>query len=278
VASTYAPSAQRMPSGGGGGVGIADGAAGAAFGITLGNQIGSIMTNAVMTGFHKGVELMQKPFKFLAHEFRHAMQEEMADITAAGAMFALDKAGKTGMFKDFEDARMAQEMLDQRLALSAGRLPGETLQYVQQARQLQDTIMQAMGRDKEGFIKHAEKLGAVPGDMRDAFATVLAQFTERAVLLGMGGGGTGGLGVPQLLEQMVGQEAVRVQSMGMRYSALRTNPLLKAALERNEAAINATTVGTIERINAIQKALDEALPQEVITAMTMTMNGIAEGI
>jgi murein DD-endopeptidase MepM/ murein hydrolase activator NlpD len=277
VASTYAPSAQRMPSGGGGGVGIADGAAGAAFGITLGNQIGSIMTNAVMTGFHKGVELMQKPFKFLAHEFRHAMQEEMADITAAGAMFALDKAGKTGMFKDFEDARMAQEMLDQRLALSAGRLPGETLQYVQQARQLQDTIMQAMGRDKEGFIKHAEKLGAVPGDMRDAFATVLAQFTERAVLLGMGGGGTGGLGVPQLLEQMVGQEAVRVQSMGMRYSALRTNPLLKAALERNEAAINATTVGTIERINAIQKALDEALPQEVITAMTMTMNGIAEG-
>jgi murein DD-endopeptidase MepM/ murein hydrolase activator NlpD len=276
VASTYAPSAQRMPSGGGG-VGIADGAAGAAFGITLGNQIGSIMTNAVMTGFHKGVELMQKPFKFLAHEFRHAMQEEMADITAAGAMFALDKAGKTGMFKDFEDARMAQEMLDQRLALSAGRLPGETLQYVQQARQLQDTIMQAMGRDKEGFIKHAEKLGAVPGDMRDAFATVLAQFTERAVLLGMGGGGTGGLGVPQLLEQMVGQEAVRVQSMGMRYSALRTNPLLKAALERNEAAINATTVGTIERINAIQKALDEALPQEVITAMTMTMNGIAEG-
>jgi murein DD-endopeptidase MepM/ murein hydrolase activator NlpD len=281
VASTYAPSAQRMPSGGGerGGVGIADGAAGAAFGITLGNQIGSIMTNAVMTGFHKGVELMQKPFKFLAHEFRHAMQEEMADITAAGAMFALDKAGKTGMFKDFEDARMAQEMLDQRLAQSAGRLPGETLQYVQQARQLQDTIMQAMGKDKEGFIKHAEKLGAVPGDMRDAFATVLAQFTERAVLLGMGGGGgrAGGMGVPQLLEQMVGQEAVRVESMGRTYSALRTNPLLKAALERNEAAINATTVGTIERINAIQKALDEALPQEVITAMTMTMNGIAEG-
>jgi murein DD-endopeptidase MepM/ murein hydrolase activator NlpD len=280
IASTYAPSVQRVPSGGGegGGVGIADGAAGAAFGITLGNQIGSIITNAVMTGFHKGVELMKKPFKFLAHEFRHSMSEEMADITAAGAMFALDKAGKTGMFKDFEEARMAQEVLDQRLAQSAGRLPGETLQYVQQARQLQDTIMQAMGKDKEGFIKHAESLGAVPGDMRDAFATVLAQFTERAVLLGMGGGGTGGMGVPQLLEQMVSQETVRVQSMGMRYASLRTNPLLKAALERNEAAINATTVGTIERINAIQKALDEALPQEVITAMTMTMEGISQGL
>jgi murein DD-endopeptidase MepM/ murein hydrolase activator NlpD len=280
VASTYAPSVQRVPSGGGegGGVGIADGAAGAAFGITLGNQIGSIITNAVMTGFHKGVELMKKPFKFLVHEFRHSMSEEMADITAAGAMFALDKAGKTGMFKDFEEARMAQEVLDQRLAQSAGRLPGETLQYVQQARQLQDTIMQAMGKDKEGFIKHAESLGAVPGDMRDAFATVLAQFTERAVLLGMGGGGTGGMGVPQLLEQMVSQETVRVQSMGMRYASLRTNPLLKAALERNEAAINATTVGTIERINAIQKALDEALPQEVITAMTMTMEGISQGL
>jgi hypothetical protein len=129
VASTYAPSVQRVPSGGGegGGVGVADGAAGAAFGITLGNQIGSIITNAVMTGFHKGVELMKKPFRFLAHEFRHSMSEEMADITAAGAMFALDKAGKTGMFKDFEEARMAQEVLDQRLAQSAGRLPGETL-------------------------------------------------------------------------------------------------------------------------------------------------------
>jgi hypothetical protein len=96
---------------------------------------------------------MKKPFRFLAHEFRHSMSEEMADITAAGAMFALDKAGKTGMFKDFEEARMAQEVLDARLAQSAGRLPGETLQYVQQARQLQDTIMQAMGKDKEGIHK-----------------------------------------------------------------------------------------------------------------------------
>jgi murein DD-endopeptidase MepM/ murein hydrolase activator NlpD len=256
---------------------MADGAAGAAFGVTLGNQIGSIVTNAIMTGFQKSMQLIKKPFTFLAHEFSHAMGEEMADITAAGSMFALDKASGTKMFKDFEDARMAQEMLDQRLAKSASSLPGQTLQYVQQARQLQDTIMQALGKDQEGFMKKAEEMGAIAGDMKDSFAVVLSQFTERAVLLGQDQGGSGGLGVPQLLEQMVGMETVKIQSMGMRYGALRTNPLLKGALERNETAINATTVGTIERIQAIQKALDEALPQEVITGMTMTMNGISEG-
>jgi murein DD-endopeptidase MepM/ murein hydrolase activator NlpD len=76
---------------------------------------------------------------------------------------------------------------------------------------------------------------------------------------------------------MVTMDKVNVAGMSTKFGALISNPLLKGALERNEAAINATTVGTIERIQAIQKALDEALPQEVITAMTMTMKGISEG-
>jgi hypothetical protein len=86
------------------------------------------------------------------------------------------------------------------------------------------------------------------------------------------------MGVPQLLEQMVSQaDGPRCNQWACGTRPFVDNPLLKAALERNEAAINATTVGTIERINAIQKALDEALPQEVITAMTMTMEGISSG-
>lgn len=260
---------------GGGGGGIASGVAGG----VLGMQIGGILTNAVVRGFSLGTDLMMKPFKYFATAIGERIGDEMQDIQSAGGMFALDQKNAEGkrLFKGFADARGFQEVLNRSLAKSAAALPGATNDYVRAARGLTDTVMMAFGKNEQAFQKFAVKLGADPGaDSREALTKVLSRFTEQTVLLGQGQ--TGGMPLTMLMEQLVTQEQVNVEGMKRRYAAMRQNPLLSSMLEEAQASMNATGAGTAERFEAVMAALDNALPQEVITAMKKSVGGVQEAI
>jgi hypothetical protein len=277
--TTKAPSAPKPRGGGGGGIPGGGGVAAGVFGVTVGNTISNLAMQGISRGFEIGVSLMQKPFEFLANALGERIEDEMSDIQSAGGMFALDKKNSpaTRLFQNFEQARQTQERMNRALATSAAALPGATNDYVRAARGLTDTVMMAFGKNQEAFKEFAVELGAQKGaSSEEALTKVLQRFTEQTVLLGQGQ--TGGMPLTMLMEQLVTRENVNVQSMRMRYAAMRQNPLLASMLEEAEAEMNSTAAGTAERFRAVMKALDKALPQEVVNAMRMSASGIMEAI
>jgi len=275
-----APRIPRVPRGGGvpavprarggyisGGAGIGE--------IAIGSAIGGVMTSAIVAGFQQGVNLMMAPMRAFGNAFAERVGDEMEDIKSAGGMFALDKKNKTPLFSSFEDAMAMQEGLNRSLAKSAAALPGATNDYVRAARGLTDTVMGAFGKNEEAFKKFATELGAKEGaTSEEAITKVLSRFTEQTVLLGQGQ--TGGMPLTMLMEQLVTRESVSIQSMQARYAQLRSNPLLANMLQDAEKEINASTAGTAERFKAVMKALDNALPQEVVNKMRRSVSGLQE--
>ena len=254
---------------GGGGAGIGE--------IAIGSAIGGVMTSAITSGFQQGVSMMMKPFQAFGSAFAERMGDEMADIQSAGGMFALDKKSKTPLFQDFEGAMAMQERLNRSLAKSAAALPGATNDYVRAARGLTDTVMMAFGKNEDAFKKFATELGAREGaTSEEAITKVLSRFTEQTVLLGQGQ--QGGMPLTMLMEQLIQKDKVNIGGMKMRYAQLRSNPLLASMLEDAEAEINKTGVGTADRFRAVMKALDAALPQEVINKMRRSVSGLQEAL
>jgi len=259
--------APRVRGGGGGGAGIGE--------IAIGSAIGGVMTSAIVAGFQTGVQLMSKPFEMFGRAFAERVGDEMEDIKSAGGMFALDKKSKTPLFSSFEDAMTMQEGLNRSLAKSAAALPGATNDYVRAARGLTDTVMGAFGKNEEAFKKFATELGAKEGaTSEEAITKVLQRFTEQTVLLGQGQ--TGGMPLTMLMEQLVTRESVSISAMQARYAQLRSNPLLANMLQDAEKEINASAAGTAERFKAVMKALDNALPQEVVNKMRRSVSGLIE--
>jgi len=275
-----APGAPRVPKGGrSGGGGGTVGLSGAVFGATVGNTIANFAARGVAKGFEIGVALMQKPFTYLANALGERIEDEMSDIQSAGGMFALDKKNAPGarLFNSFAEARSMQERLNRSLAESAAALPGATNDYVRAARGLTDTVMMAFGKNQEEFKKFAEELGAQKGATSEqALTKVLQRFTEQTVLLGQGQ--RGGMPLTMLMEQLVQNQNVNITGMRRRYAQLRQNPLLASMLEEAQDEINQSAAGSAERFRAVMKALDRALPQEVVNAMRMSASGIQEAI
>ena len=235
-----------------------------------------MVTGAILKGFQLGVSLIEKPFRYAGGAFVERMQDEMSDISSAGSMFAIDKRDKTGVFKSFEDARGFQEELNARLARSASALPGATSDYVAQAKQLTDDMMLTYSQNKKSFVEFAKTLGPVK-DERDALGLVLQKFTEKAVLLGKGSGGSSAYGIPQILSMLLNQDRVNVNAF-RQFAAYQSNPLFKNALEKAGPELAKTAKGSAERLKLIQKILDEAVPNEVVQAMKNSMDGVKEAI
>jgi murein DD-endopeptidase MepM/ murein hydrolase activator NlpD len=218
---------------------------------------------------------MTKPFEMFGRAFAERIGDEMADIQSAGGMFALDKKSKQPLFSDFEGAMAMQERLNKALAKSAAALPGATNDYVRAARGLTDTVMMAFSKNESAFKEFATELGAKQGaTSEEAITKVLSRFTEQTVLLGQGQ--QGGMPLTMLMEQLIQKEQVSIQSMKVRYAQLRSNPLLASMLEEAQGEINKTAVGSAERFKAVMKALDNALPQEVINKMRRSVSGLQE--
>jgi len=265
------PSAAR----GRGGAGLGAAVTGAGIGMT----IGRFAEQGITAGFRIGAKILMTPFEYLAKAFVERMDDEMADIFSAGGMFANDRRYNTGLFSNFAEARGFQEQLNRRLATSAAALPGETNEFVRAARQITDTIGIAFGKNPQAFNDLARSMGGT-GESLDSLATIIQNFTEKAVLLGKadGGRGSGTMGLPMLLEQLVNMDQVNVRGLQRRYAALRGNPGLAAALDAAQAEINATGANTAERLRVIMRVLDEALPESVIAAMKTSMRGVTEAI
>ena len=263
--------------GGGGRTGRASRGGGGIFDMAIGSTIGGVMTRAITEGFRIGVQLMTAPFKAFASALVERMGDEMADIQSAGGMMALDmKEGGKLFANDFKKARAMQERLNASLATSAAALPGATNDYVRAARGITDTVMMAFGKNEQAFKEFAVELGASKGaSAEEAITKVMTRFTEQTVLLGMGGS-KGGMPLTMLMEQLVTQDQVNISSMKRRYAQLRQNPLLATMLESAQAEINKAGAGTAGRMKAVMKALDDALPQQVVNAMRRSIEGLVE--
>jgi hypothetical protein len=264
----------RGGAGGGGGRGSMASAAG---GLVAGSSLANMMTGAIVKGFNMGTSIMMKPFRYGANAIGERIQDEMSDISSAGGMFAVDKREKMGIFKGFDDARKFQEELNARLAQSAAALPGETAEYVQQAKMLTDSMMISFGKNKEAFMAYAKTIDTGVKGERDALGLVTQKFTEKAVLLGKGSGGSSAYGVPQILEMLLSQEKINVKAF-QRFTAYRANPLFKNALEAADDELKKTGKNSADRLRIIQKVLDEAVPNEVVMAMQNSADGIYQAV
>jgi hypothetical protein len=271
---------------GGAGAGAGGGIAGrggrgsmaaAAGGLVAGSSLANMMTGAIVKGFNMGTNIMMKPFRYGANAIGERIQDEMSDISSAGGMFAVDRRENMGIFKSFDDARKFQEELNARLAQSAAALPGETAEYVQQAKMLTDSMMISFGKNKEAFMSYAKSIDTNVKGERDALGLVTQKFTEKAVLLGKGSGGSSAYGVPQILEMLLSQEQINVKAFH-KFTAYRANPLFKNALEAAEGELKKTGKNSADRLRIIQKVLDEAVPNEVVMAMQNSADGIYQAV
>jgi hypothetical protein len=266
-----------VPPGGGGGGRGGFPAAAAAGGFVAGEGLANMVTGAIVAGFRKGTQIMMAPFRYGASAIGERIKDEMSDISSAGGMFAVDKRENMGIFKSFDDARRFQEDLNARLAQSAAALPGETAEYVQQAKMLTDSMMISFGKNKEAFMSYAKSIDTNVKGERDALGMVTQKFTEKAVLLGKGSGGSSAYGVPQILEMLLSQEQINVKAF-QRFTAYRANPLFKNALEAAEGELKKTGKNSADRLRIIQKVLDEAVPNEVVMAMQNSADGIYQAV
>jgi hypothetical protein len=263
----------RSGGGRGGGTNFGALAGSAVAGNIIGTTVGNVLTQSVVSGFEIGSNLIKKALNYGANAIKERIEDEMSDIQSAGGMFSADRRNKSGVFKSLDDAIEFQESLNARLAKSASSLPGATSQYVQQAKMLTDTMILSYGKNVEAFNQLGATMGAKSG--KDSLAAVLQKFTEKSVLLGMGSGGSGGMGVPQILEMLVSQEKVNLNSF-RQFSAYMSNPLLKGALEAAQKDLQKTGANTADRLKVIMKVLDDAVPNEVVQRYKNTASGIIE--
>lgn len=281
----------RARSGGGGG-GYAAAAGGAAAGGVIGMQLGNVVESAIVSGFRIGTDIMMTPFKYFANRITERIEDEQSDIKAAGGMFSIAKRQSDPFVRTMDEAMEFTQMNNKYLAELAAVLPGNTQQYIEVSKRISDSISKIVSNDKEAAIAFANELrqergeGAISGgagrkQTQEAITELLGQMTKKTVLAGLGGGGggpgglAGAYGLPQLTERMLTQDEV---SMGQfqRYAAIFRDPLIMDALSRFIPKVNATTAGTLERFQVLDKLFDEVLPPEMIRKFERSTAGIIE--
>lgn len=278
--------------GGGGGGGYDGGGIGAGvFGVTLGTQLGNMMTSAIVAGFQTGTQIMMAPFKFGAQAIGERIRDEMSDVRTAGGLFAISKRMDKPIFGNFAEAENYTKEQNRYLAKLAGSLPGDTQEYIQVSKQIVDGIFTVVSQD----AKNAQKLAQTMATTRGASAAEIAklsgsgttamqatgkelvgEMTKLTVLAGLGGR-QGAFGLPQLTERMIAEQKI---SMGMfqRYAAIFRDPMIKGALERNIKNINATGKNTAARLEALQKTFQEIVTPELVRRYQRTTSGVLEAL
>jgi len=278
--------------GGGGRRGGGGGEIGAGvFGVTLGTQLGNMMTSAIVAGFQTGTQIMMAPFKFGAQAIGERIRDEMSDVRTAGGLFAISKRMEKPIFGNFAEAENYTKEQNRYLAKLAGSLPGDTQEYIQVSKQIADGIFTVVSQD----AKNAQKLAQTMATTRGASAAEIAklsgsgttamqatgkelvgEMTKLTVLAGLGGH-QGAYGLPQLTERMIAEQKI---SMGMfqRYAAIFRDPMIKGALERNIKNINATGKNTAARLEALQKTFQEIVTPELVRRYQRTTAGVLEAL
>ena len=278
------------PPGGMGGGGV-EGLGAGVFGVTLGNQLAGIITGAVVAGFQTGAQIMMAPFKFGAQAIGERIQDEMSDVRAAGGLFSISKRMQKPIFGTFAEAEQYTKDQNRYLAKLAGSLPGDTQEYIQVSKQIADGIFTIVSQDAKNAQKLATQLaqerGATaqelaklsqsgPAAMQQTGKELVGEMTKLTVLAGLGGR-QGAYGLPQLTERMLAEDQV---SMGMfqRYAAIFRDPMIKGALERNIASINAAGKNTAARLEALRNTFREIVTPELVRRYQRTTAGVLEAL
>ena len=289
----------RPPRGGGGGGGgrggrgggYDGGGAGAAFGVTLGNQLASAVTGAVVLGFQTGAQIMMAPFRYGADAIAERIRDEMSDVRAAGGLFSISQRMQKPIFGSFAQAENYTKDQNRYLAKLAGSLPGDTQEYIQVAKQISDGIFTIVAQDGDNARKLATQLATERGAtaqeisklsqggataMQQTGKELVGEMTKLTVLAGLGGR-QGAYGLPQLTERMLSEQQV---SMGMfqRYAAIFRDPMIKGALERNIKNINATGKDTTARLEALRNTFKEIVTPDLVRRYQRTTAGVLEAL
>jgi hypothetical protein len=239
---------------------------------------GGVITAAIVKGFDIGVQIMQRGFAYISQTFAERIGDQIEDIAGAGGIFAGAKsAGLKEFGSTMDDAMDVQKELNRSMATLAADLPGTTNDFVRNARSITDTMMTAMAKSPGQFVKAMEGMTGKTGlDQKGALiaaTTSVAQSTTMLEKLAPGGG----MPMTMLFEDLMSRDTVDAKNMQRKYASMRRNPTLIAALERNQKEINKYAAGSGERLVAISKALNEAVPPEMVNMMKRSVSGVIEG-
>ena len=262
-------------------------------GAVVGQQVGSMVTGAIVSGFQMGVSIMEKPFRYFGEALGERIKDEMSDIKAAGGYFSIAKRQKDPFVKTFDQSLDFTQKNNAIMAKLAASLPGSTQDYIEVSKRIGDSVARTVMSDPKAAVTYANELrkefpgiygGQIQGSGQDAqkgaITTLLGEITKKTVLAGQGGrqgagGAIGPYGLPGLTERLMSQDQV---SMGQfqRYSAIFSDPMVMDGLKRAIPEINATVKDSIGRTKALAKFFDEILPPEMIEKYRRSVAGIQE--
>lgn len=239
---------------------------------------GSLITNAIISGFQYGTALFQSSIAKVFGLFAERTKDQLEDIASAGGIFSAAKfGGAKGLPATFQGALEMQDSINKEVAAIASALPGVTQDYVMNARRMTDTLAQVMTKDTKNFENLAKKLsGDISIQGAKAFEVVNVEVAKATTLLEKLNPTRTVVPMTQIVEDMMKSDKVTIAGL-RRYVSFRRATTFEAALNRNLKDLNKTGQGTAARLEAITKVLKEAVPPELITAMTTSVSGIIEG-
>ena len=265
----------RPPGGGGGG-----GGGGGYRGSVVGDVIsGGLITNAIISGFQTGVNILEKGMSQAFGAFAERARDQLEDVSAAGGIYSAFKYNKIPgqQAKSFQQAMEMQDSINKDMAAIASNLPGTTHNYVENSRRLVDTTGQVMSKDFKGMMELAKKFtGNQKISMEDAFTSINVEIAKSTTLLEKMNPSRTVVPMTQIVEDMIKKEEVSVAGL-RKYVAFRRGTTFEAALQRHIKELNATGQGTAKRLEIINKILKEAVPDPMIGAFKTSIAGVTEG-
>lgn len=237
-----------------------------------------LITNAIVSGFYQGVRILQNGMNGIFQAFADRTKDQLEDIASAGGIFSAAKfGGAKGLPDTFQGAMEMQDNINKKMAAVASSLPGTTQDFVINARRMTDTLAQMMSKNTKEFEKLAQKLsGDTQASGEKAFEIINVEVAKATTLLEKLNPTRTTVPMTQIVEDMMKSQTVSVAGL-RRYVSFRRATTFEAALNRNLKELNAAGAGTADRLGAIIKTLKQAVPPELITAMTTSVSGVIEG-
>lgn len=239
---------------------------------------GGLITQGIVMGFQQGVAIFQQGIAKVMGAFAERAKDQLEDIASAGGIFSAAKfGGAKGLPATFQGALEMQDDINKSMAQIASALPGTTQDYVMNARRMTDTLAQVMSKDTKNFEALAKKLsGDISIQGSAAFEVINVEVAKATTLLEKLNPTRTVVPMTQIVEDMMKSEKVTIAGL-RRYVSFRRATTFEAALNRNLEELNKAGAGTSARLSAIIKTLKEAVPPELITAMTTSVSGVIEG-
>jgi len=239
--------------------------------------VANLVSSSVEAIAGTALNIAQGALRSVAGKVNEAVKDELSDIATAGGVFSMGKIGRIPWADTYEKAFAIQRELEGRMARLAAALPGETDDYVRNSKMLTDTVMAIGHRSGQGFVQMMQGFDSTVKTSRDAFLRGTEELAKYATLTDVVTP-SGGLPFNALVEQLMSQEEISSSALKRRYNAIKKNPLLSGAIDRNLAELNKAAAGTPERFKAMLKLLKEMYPPEVIMAMQNSVDGITQTI